>query len=68
MKSKKIIASLLIIAIMISLMPIRIFAANTLNLTITPDVTEAHPGDEITYTVKMSAVQNLAYLKFKLVI
>lgn len=66
MKSKKIIASLLIIAIMISLMPIRIFAANTLNLTITPDVTEAHPGDEITYTVKMSAVQNLAYLKFKL--
>ena len=68
MKSKKIIASLLIIAIMVSLMPIRIFAISALNLTITPDVTEAHPGDEITYTVKMSAVQNLAGMKFKLVI
>ena len=68
MKSKKIIASLLIIAIMISLMPIKIFAVNALKLTITPSVTEAHPGDEITYTVKMSAVQNLAGMKFKLVI
>ena len=68
MKSKKIIASLLIIAIMISLLPTRIWALSTLKLTITPSVTDAHPGDEITYTVKMSAVQNLAGMKFKLVI
>ena len=71
MKIKKIIASLLIIAIMISLMPMKIFAASSsIKLTITPSATEAHPGDEITYTVtaKMNAVQNLAYLKFKLAI
>ena len=68
MKSKKIIASLLVFAMMICLMPVNTFAANSLKLTITPSVTEAHPGDEITYTVKMSAVQRLAYLKFKLVI
>ena len=68
MKVKKIVASLLIIAIMISLLPTYIFAANTVKFSITPSVTEAHPGDEITYTVKMSAVQNLAGMKFKLVI
>ena len=68
MKVKKIVASLLIIAIMISLLPTYIFAANTVKFTIIPNVTEAHPGDEITYTVKMSAVQNLAGMKFKLVI
>ena len=68
MKSRKIIASLLIIAIMISLMPTKIFALNELKLTITPSVTEAHPGDVITYTVKMSAVQNLAGMKFKIII
>ena len=68
MKVKKFIASLLILVIMISLLPIKNFAANTVKFSITPSVTEVHPGDEITYTVKMSAVQNLAGMKFKLVI
>ena len=66
MKVKKFIATLLLITIMFSLLPTHIFAASTVKLTITPNVTEAHPGDEITYTVKMSAVQNLAGLGFKL--
>ena len=66
MKVKKIVASLLILAIMITLLPTKIFAVENLKLTITPDRTEAHPGDVITYTVKMSAVQNLAYMKFEL--
>ena len=68
MKVKKIISALLIIAIMIGLMPAHIYAANTVKFSITPSVTEAHPGDEITYTVKMSAIQNMAGLKFKLII
>ena len=68
MKSRKILASLLIIAIMICLMPMKTFAANTLKLTITPSVTQAHPGDEVTYTVKMSAVQDLYGFMFNLVI
>ena len=63
---KKIVASLLILAIMISLLPTHIFAATPTKFTITPDKTEAHPGDTITYTVKMSAVQNIAGMKFKL--
>ena len=63
---KKIIASMLILAIMISLLPTHIFAATVTKLTITPDVTEAHPGDTITYTVKMSAVQNLGGMVFEL--
>ena len=63
---KKIVASLLILAIMISLLPTHIFAATPTKFTITPDKTEAHPGDTITYTVKMSAVQKIAGMKFKL--
>ena len=65
---KKMVISLLIISIILSLLPMQIFAESTVRFTITPSVTEAHPGDEITYTVKMSAVQNLAGMKFKLVI
>ena len=68
MMKNRIIALLIVVAIMLSLLPTKTFAENNLNLTITPNVTEAHPGDEITYTVKMSAVQNLAGMKFKLVI
>ena len=63
---KKILASFLILAIMISLIPTHIFAVTPTKFTITPDKTEAHPGDTITYTVKMSAVQKLAGMKFKL--
>ena len=66
MKVKKLVAALLIFAIMISLLPTNIFAAEKLKLTITPNVTEAHPGDEITYTVKMSAVKNLEGMRFEL--
>lgn len=66
MKVKKLVAALLIFAIMISLLPTHIFAAEKLKLTITPNVTEAHPGDEITYTVKMSAVKNLEGMRFEL--
>ena len=43
MKVKKIVASLLILAIMITLLPTKIFAVENLKLTITPDRTEAHP-------------------------
>lgn len=68
MKIKKIMALTLIIAIMISLLPTCVFAVDTTKLTISPNVIEAHPGDEITYTVKMGAIQNLAGMKFKLVI
>ena len=68
MKLKKILALLLIISIMISLLPTPIFAVNPVKFSIIPSVSEAHPGDEITYTVKMSAVQNLAGMKFKLLI
>ena len=50
---------------MISLLPTHIFAATPTKFTITPDKTEAHPGDTITYTVKMSAVQKIAGMKFK---
>lgn len=52
----------------VDLLPTQIDALGNVKFTITPNVTEAHPGDEITYTVKMSAVQNLAGIKFKLVI
>lgn len=62
---KRIVVSLLILAIMISLLPTHIFAATPTKFTITPDKTEAHPGDTITYTVKMSAVQKIAGMKFK---
>lgn len=68
MKVKKIIVLLLIISLVFSFVPAHIFATSVLKFTITPSATEVHPGDEITYTVKMSAVQNLASIKFKLVI
>ena len=65
---KKMVISLLIISILLSLLPMQIFAENTVKFTITPNVTEAHPGDEIIYTVKIGPVQNLAGMKFKLAI
>ena len=65
-KMKRIVASLLILFIMISLLPTHIFAATPTKFTITPDKTEVHPGDTITYTVKMSAVQKIAGMKFEL--
>ena len=68
MKVKKFIIILFIIAIIVSALLIHVSATSIPKLTIEPSVTEAHPGDEITYTVKMSAIQNLAGMKFKLVI
>ena len=65
-KMKRIVASLLILFIMISLLPTHIFAATPTKFTITPDKTEVHPGDTVTYTVKMSAVQKIAGMKFEL--
>lgn len=68
MKVIKFVTVLLFITMILSLLPTHIFAVDTVKFSITPNVTEAHPGDEITYTVKMSAVQNLAGIKLKLVI
>ena len=44
------------------------YASDSFNLSIVPNIDKVNPGDEITYTVKIGAVHNLAGFKFKLVI
>ena len=41
---------------------------NPVSVYVTPDKAEAHPGDEISYTLKIGPVENLAGAEIKLVI
>lgn len=68
MKRKKFLSSLLMIAIMMCLLPIKIFGSqgNEVELSITPSTSEAHPGNIITCTVNMKPVKAIKGLKFKL--
>lgn len=68
MKRKKFLSSLLMIAIMMCLLPIKIFGSegNEVELSITPSTFEAHPGNIITFTVNMGQVKSIKGLKFKL--
>ena len=65
------IASLMLCFVLIFTMlatAVPVLAAGTSSFTITADKAEANPGDTITYTVTMGAVNRLDSLKFKLVI
>ena len=44
------------------------FIKSPVKFTVVPNATEVHPGDVITYNVKISTVRNLASMKFKIVI
>lgn len=69
MKNMKIIIPLLLsLIIIIALIIVLIFINRPMKFTITPNETEAKPGDIITYSVKISSVRNLASMKFKLII
>ena len=67
MKRKKFLSSLLMIAIMMCLLPIKIFGSegNEVELSITPSTFEAHPGNIITFTVNMGQVKSIKGLIFK---
>lgn len=58
-------AFVLVLCMLASSIPL--LAAAPTPFKITPDKTTAHPGDTITYTVTMGAVDDLGALKFKLV-
>lgn len=67
MQKTKILSIILaLILILLQVLPISTYAVSKVSFTITPDKTEAHPGDTITYTVKMGAVENLGGLIFTL--
>ena len=44
------------------------FIERPVKFTVIPSATEVHPGDIVTYNVKISSVRNLASMKFKIVI
>jgi len=71
MRKKKFLSLLLTFAMIMCLMPMKISGSSEegkVSLSISADKTEAHPGDVITYTVKMGPVPNCSSFGFKLVI
>lgn len=67
MKKKKLMMLLFFITIIILFLGYK-FVKFPVKFVVEPNVTEAHPGDIITYNVKIKAVRNLASMKFKIVI
>lgn len=69
MKKKNImIVLLLLLVIIIFLILGYNFIERPVKFMVVPNVTEVHPGDVITYNVKIGAVRNLASMKFKIII
>ena len=68
--NKRITSIVLCLVMLVSMMAVAapVTAVDSLTFTITPDRTEALPGDTITYTLTMSAVEQLGGMKLKLVI
>ena len=70
MKKKKMILMffLLFLTIIVILILEYKFIECPVKFTVIPSETEVHPGDIVTYNVKISAVRNLGSMKFKIVI
>ena len=66
--NKKILAMLLTITILIGLVPASVAhaIAPTIVFTVTPDVTEADPGDTVTYTISLKTSENVSGTQFYL--
>ena len=65
MSKKKLLSSLLVIAMMMWMMPMKVFGADTITLSVSPSTVEAHPGDEIKFTFKMGEIQGFTNMDFK---
>lgn len=65
MRKKKLLSSLLVIAMMMWMMPMKVFGADTITLSVSPSTVEAHPGDEIKFTFKMGEIQGFTNMDFK---
>ena len=66
--NKKILAIFLAITMLLGLIPASVaYAAEpTIVFTVTPDVTEAHPGDTVTYTISLKTSENVSGTQFYL--
>ena len=66
---KKITAFLIVLVMIISLLPVAVFASSATQITVTADKAEAVAGDTITFTVSYGAIeQGLGSSEFSLVI
>lgn len=65
MRKKKFLSLLLTFAMMMCLMPMKIFSAGSVTLSVEPSVAEAHPGDDVDFAFYISPVQELACLHIK---
>ena len=64
--SKKTISLLLSVCLIALCAPVMALAYDVVEFTVVPDVTEADPGDTITYTVSMGPVAHMAGLQVQL--
>ncbi len=66
---KRVLSILLAVAMVVCLLPMRIHIAEAtklhIKLTVSPDVSEAHPGDDVTFTISIGPIYNLAGLHIR---
>ncbi|MBQ7433480.1 MAG: Ig-like domain-containing protein [Lachnospiraceae bacterium] len=65
---KKLTGVLLCLVLAFSVCPKTAFAAGATEITITPDQAEVYPGDIITYTITLGAVERMQGFEFKIVV
>lgn len=65
---KKLTGVLLCLVLAFSVCPKTAFAAGATEITITPDQAEVYPGDTITYTITLGAVERMRGFEFKIVV
>lgn len=65
---KKLTGVLLCLVLAFSVCPKTAFAAGATEITITPDRAEVYPGDTITYTITLGAVERMQGFEFKIVV
>ena len=67
MRKKKFLSLLLTFAMMMCLMPVKIFSAGSVTLSVSPSEVSAAPTGEITFTLKMGPVANAGNIEVRCV-